>query len=80
MASLKFQDVIGFYRANNDAVYKDLKTAHLGGKLTPFVGAGLSVFCGYKLWPNVLKELSAFIPVHAARYQPLLELGGDRHA
>ena len=62
MASLKFQDVIGFYRANNDAVYKDLKTAYLVGRLTPFVGAGLSVFCGYKLWPSVLKELSAFIP------------------
>ena len=71
MASLKFQDVIGFYRANNDAVYRDLKTAYLGGRLTPFVGAGLSVFCGYKLWPNVLKELSAFIPDEGPKREAL---------
>ena len=71
MANLKFQDVIGFYQANNDAVYKDLKTAYHGGKLTPFVGAGLSVFCGYKLWPNVLKELSAFIPDEGPKREAL---------
>ena len=71
MASLKFQDVIGFYQANNNAVYKDLKTAYLGGKLTPFVGAGLSVFCGYKLWPSVLKELSAFIPDEESKQEAL---------
>ena len=71
MAILKFQDVIGFYQANNDAVYKDLKTAYLGGKLTPFVGAGLSVFCGYKLWPSVLKELSAFIPDEGLKQEAL---------
>ena len=71
MASLKFQNVIDFYRANNDAVYKDLKTAYLGGRLTPFVGAGLSVFCGYKLWPNVLKELSEFIPDEGPKQKAL---------
>lgn len=71
LANLKFQDVIGFYQANNDAVYKDLKTAYLGGRLTPFVGAGLSVFCGYKLWPNVLKELSAFIPDEEPKQEAL---------
>ena len=71
MASLKFQDVIGFYQTNNNAVYKDLKTAYLGGKLTPFVGAGLSVFCGYKLWPSVLKELSAFIPDEESKQEAL---------
>ena len=71
MAILKFQDVIGFYQANNDAVYKDLKTAYLGGRLTPFVGAGLSVFCGYKLWPSVLKELSAFIPDEGLQQEAL---------
>ena len=71
LASLKFQDVIGFYQANNDAVYKDLKTAYLGGRLTPFVGAGLSVFCGYKLWPSVLKELSAFIPDEGKKQEAL---------
>ena len=71
LASLKFQDVIGFYQANNNAVYKDLKTAYLGGRLTPFVGAGLSVFCGYKLWPSVLRELSAFIPDEGAKQEAL---------
>lgn len=71
LASLKFQDVIGFYQANNDAVYKDLKTAYLGGRLTPFVGAGLSVFCGYKLWPSVLKELSAFVPDEESKQEAL---------
>lgn len=71
MANLKFQDVIGFYQANNDAVYKDMKTAYLGGKLTPFVGAGLSVFCGYKLWPSVLKELSEFIPDEGPKRESL---------
>lgn len=71
LANLKFQDVIGFYQANNDAVYKDMKTAYLGGKLTPFVGAGLSVFCGYKLWPSVLKELSEFIPDEGPKLEAL---------
>jgi len=62
LANLTFQDVIRFYQSNNDAVYKDIKAAFLGGRLTPFIGAGLSVFCGYKLWPDVLIELSGFIP------------------
>ena len=85
MASLKFQNVIGFYRANNDAVCKDLKTAYLGGRLTPFVGAGLSVFCGCKLWPSA-RSISGSTtalkahPDHTARHQPLLELGGGGHA
>ena len=79
MASLKFQDVIGFYQANNNAVYKDLKAAYLGGKLTPFVGAGLSVFCGYKLWPSVLKELSAFIPDEGLKQKALDMIEGFKY-
>ena len=62
MINITFADVIRFYPSNNDAVYRDLKAALRGGHLTPFVGAGLSVFCGYKLWPDVLTELSEFIP------------------
>ena len=62
LANLTFQEIIQFYPSNNDAVYKDLKSAFLGGNVTPFVGAGLSIFCGYKLWSDVLTELSEFIP------------------
>lgn len=53
MANLKFQNVIGFYRANNDAIPK---------------------------FREALDEYLAEHPDHAARYQSLLELGGDGNA
>lgn len=71
VANLTFQDVMGFYPVNNKAVYAELKAAVQSGSLTPFVGAGLSVFCGYKLWPDVLKELAGFIPDDAPREEAL---------
>lgn len=50
-----------FYPKHNRSVYEDLKTEYQKGNLIPFVGAGLSVFCGYKSWPSVLKELAEFV-------------------
>lgn len=79
LANLTFQDVIRFYPSNNDAVYKDLKDALLGGHLTPFVGAGLSVFCGYKLWPDVLTELSEFIPDDIPKAEAQEMIRENRH-
>ena len=74
MASLTFQDVIRFYPANNEAVYKDIRSALTGGRLVPFVGAGLSIFCGYKPWSDVLTELSGFIPdeIHRAEAEEMI--------
>ncbi len=46
---------------HNHSVYEELKNACRNGCIIPFVGAGLSVFCGYLGWPGVLKELVKFI-------------------
>ena len=46
---------------HNLSVYHKIVAAQKGKSLIPFVGAGMSVFCGYKLWGNVLCELAEFI-------------------
>ena len=59
--NLTFDDVMAFCKPNNASIFAELKTAHQRQQLTPFVGAGLSVFCGYKLWPQVLNELASYL-------------------
>ena len=61
MKNLTFDDVMGFCEPNNASIFAELKTAHQRQQLTPFVGAGLSVFCGYKLWPQILNELASYL-------------------
>ena len=59
--NLTFDDVMTFCKPNNASIFAELKTAHQRQQLTPFVGAGLSVFCGYKLWPQILNELASYL-------------------
>lgn len=61
MSTITFSEIMKFYPEHNRSVYEDLKKYCQQGYIIPFVGAGLSVFCGYKLWPDVLKELNKFI-------------------
>lgn len=61
MAHITFSEIMNFYPRHNQSVYDDLKKAYQGGNVLPFVGAGLSVFCGYQSWPNVLRELAKFL-------------------
>lgn len=59
--SITFSEIMEFYPKHNHSVYEELKNACQHGNIIPFVGAGLSVFCGYQGWPDVLKELSGFV-------------------
>ncbi len=61
MGNITFSEIMEFYPAHNYSVYEELKDACQRGCLIPFVGAGLSVFCGYKGWPDVLKLLAKYI-------------------
>ena len=61
MSNITFDEIMDFYPKHNRAVYDSLKQKCQAGCLVPFVGAGLSVFCGYKSWPDTLKELSTYI-------------------
>lgn len=61
MSNITFLEIMKFYPGHNESVYEDLKKDYLGGSLIPFVGAGLSVFCGYLSWPKVLEKLTEFI-------------------
>ncbi len=61
MSNITFSEIMNFYSGHNESVYEDLKKDYLGGSLIPFVGAGLSIFCGYLSWPKVLEKLTEFI-------------------
>lgn len=61
MSKISFEEIMDFYSENNRSVYEDLKEDYIRGVLTPFVGAGMSAFCGYLSWKAVLKELVKFI-------------------
>lgn len=65
MSRIKFDDVINFYPKHNQSIFGKIVEAQKGGSLIPFVGAGMSAFCGYKLWGAVLRELAEFIPTEA---------------
>lgn len=67
MSSITFSEIMDFYPQHNRSVYEDLKKDYQRGSLIPFVGAGLSVFCGYLGWPKVLERLAGFIYDNAAR-------------
>lgn len=61
MSSITFSEIMKFYPEHNKSVYEDLKEDYLRGSLIPFVGAGLSAFCGYLGWSKVLEKLTGFI-------------------
>lgn len=61
MSNISFDEIMNFYPRHNRSVYDDLINDCKSKNLIPFVGAGLSAFCGYKLWPDVLRQLSEFV-------------------
>lgn len=61
MSSITFSEIMEFYPRHNSSIYEDLKWAVEQNSLIPFVGAGLSMFCGYLGWPTLLRQLAGFI-------------------
>lgn len=61
MDNITFAEIMEFYPEHNYSVYEELKAACERGGLIPFVGAGISVFCGYLGWPDVLRRLVRYI-------------------
>ena len=61
MCNITFSEIMDFYPGHNKSVYEDLKKDYQRGGLIPFIGAGLSVFCGYLGWPKVLEQLAGFV-------------------
>ena len=64
---------MNFYPKHNRSVFDMIVEAQKSGNLIPFVGAGMSVFCGYKLWGAVLYELAEFIPSDDKRKQDAIK-------
>lgn len=58
---ITFSEIMEFYPEHNRSVYEELKNACRRGCIIPFVGAGLSAFCGYQGWPEVLDRLAKYI-------------------
>ena len=77
MGNITFSEIMKVYPAHNMSVYDELKTACQKQYLIPFVGAGLSVFCGYKGWSGVLKQLAKYIYDSSIRehVEALIEAG-----
>ena len=77
MGNITFSEIMKVYPAHNISVYDELKTACQKQYLIPFVGAGLSAFCGYKGWPGVLKQLAKYIYDSSIRghVEALIEAG-----
>lgn len=73
LSRLKFDDVMNYYpkHKHNRDVYNAILELHKNKGITPFIGAGLSVFCGYRLWPGVLTELAEYIPVNKEKSSAL---------
>lgn len=61
MCNITFSEIMDFYPGHNKSVYEDLKKDYQRGGLIPFIGAGLSVFCGYLGWSKVLEQLAGFV-------------------
>lgn len=58
MNRISFETVINFYPEHNAWAYGQLLSAIQDTTtLVPFVGAGLSAFCGYPSWPRVLTKM-----------------------
>ncbi len=74
MDRIKFDDVMNFYPKHNRSIYSKIAGALKNNSLIPFVGAGMSVFCGYKLWGDVLSELAEFILIADERQAALKKI------
>ena len=74
MNIINFDDVMDFYPKHNLSIYSKIVDAQKSGSLIPFVGAGMSVFCGYKLWGAVLRELAEFILLEDKRQAALKQI------
>ena len=61
LSKISFNDVMNFSHKHNISVYHNIVAAQKNGSLIPFVGAGMSIFCGYKPWGDVLCDLAEFI-------------------
>lgn len=58
MNRISFETVINFYPEHNAWAYGQLLSAIQDTTtVVPFVGAGLSAFCGYPSWPRVLTKM-----------------------
>ena len=57
MSRISFEKVINFYPEHNAWAYSQLLSAIRDTTVVPFVGAGLSAFCGYPSWPSVLTKM-----------------------
>lgn len=75
MGNLNFDDVMNFYSKHNRSIFGKIVAAQKKSGLIPFVGAGLSAFCGYKLWGDVLRDLAEFILVDDNRQAVLNRIG-----
>ena len=58
---MTFDEIMSFYAPHNKDTYEDMKKSYQNGRMVPFVGAGLSVFCGYLQWGDLLKKLVAYV-------------------
>lgn len=65
---------MNFYPKHNQSIYNKIVEAQKSNSLIPFVGAGMSVFCGYKLWGAVLRELAEFILTEDERQAALKKI------
>ena len=74
MNKINFDDVMNFYPRHNHSIYSKIVEAQKSGSLIPFVGAGMSIFCGYKLWGDVLRELTEFILIDDNRQIALKQI------
>lgn len=79
MNRIKFDDVMNFYPKHNRSIYSKIAGAQKNNSLIPFVGAGMSVFCGYKLWGDVLSELAEFILADDERQAALKKIEEDAY-
>lgn len=61
LSGITFSEIMAFYPQHNRSVYEELKNACRRNGIIPFVGAGLSVFCGYQSWPDVLRQLAGYV-------------------
>lgn len=75
---IRFDDVMNFYPKHNHSIYSKIVAEQKSGSLIPFVGAGMSAFCGYKPWGAVLQELAEFILLEDKREDALEQISdGD---
>ena len=74
ISKLTFEDIMNFCPKHNRSIYDNIVAAQTDGNVIPFIGAGLSAFCGYKLWGGVLSELADFIPDEEAKAAALSEI------